>query len=97
MILALVLDTNSHFLIFKLQSVGHRIICVSGASGILDLEFMQIYVLFTLTPNIVPVMFFLAFSFGLRLSASLVILSGTSMFSHFSIVVVVEESSYFLL
>ena len=94
--LAVVLDTNSHFLIFKLQ-LGHLIIAVSRASGILDLQFMQIYVSFTSRANIVPLMFFLAFSFGFRLTASLAMLSGMSMFSHFSIVVLVEEPRYFLL
>ena len=93
--LAVVLDTNSHFLIFKLK-LGHLIIAVSGASGILDLQIMQMYVFFTSTANIVPLMFFLAFSFGFRLTALLVILSGMSMFSHFSIVVLVEEPRYLL-
>lgn len=70
MMLAMVLETNSHFLIFKVK-LGHLIVAVSGASGILYLQLMQIYVFFSSTANIVPVIFFLAFWFGFRLSASL--------------------------
>ena len=39
---AVVLDTSSHFLIFKLQ-LGHFIIFNSGASVILYLQFMQMW------------------------------------------------------
>ena len=91
---ALVLDTSSHFLIFKLQ-LGHFIIFNSGASGILYLQFMQMYVFLISTAIIVPVIFFFAFSCGFMFSASLVIPPGMSMFSHFLIVVFVEEPRYF--
>lgn len=89
---AVVLDTSSHFLIFKLQ-LGHFIIFNSGASVILYLQFMQMYVFFIST--VIIVIFFFAFSCGFMFSASLVIPPGMSMFSHFSIVVFVEEPRYF--
>ena len=51
---AVVVDTSSHFLIFKLQ-LGHLTIAVLGASGILDLQFVQMQIFFTSTANIVLV------------------------------------------
>ena len=67
---AVVLDTSSHFLIFKLQ-LGHFIIFNSGASVILYLQFMEMYVFLISTVIIVPVIFFFAFSCGFMFSALL--------------------------
>ena len=92
---AVVLDTSSHFLIFKLQ-LGHFIIFNSGASGILYLQFMQMYVFLISTAIIVPVIFFFAFWCGFMFSASLVIPPGMLMFSHFSIVVGRAEIFFFV-
>ena len=84
---------STRFLIFKLQ-LRHFIIFNSGASGILYLQFMQMYVFLISTAIIVPVIFFFAFSCSFMFSASLVISPGMSMFSHFLIVIFVEEPRY---